>query len=311
MISPRPAIAFPCRSASAFRPMKILPLLFTSLALALSPLLSAGEILVKKGESVAFLGDSITQQGAGSSGGYVRLVASGLAAQGVEISVIPAGISGHKSNQMLDRLEKDVLSKKPTWMTLSWGVNDVWHQARGEGVLLEDYKKNITAILDRCQQAGVKVVVLTATQIKLPVTNPENTKLAAYNAFLRETAQARSLPLADLNAAMAAEQAALEKAGIQRVLTTDGVHMNLYGNLMMAKGVLSAFGLDEQQLAVANAKWSEIPDLYQGAAKIKLSLKELAALETYAASQKKSVDALISDLTAEAVKAALKAAPAK
>ncbi len=289
--------------------MKILPLLFTSLALALSPLLSAGEILVKKGESVAFLGDSITQQGAGSSGGYVRLVASGLAAQGVEITVIPAGISGHKSNQMLERLEKDVLSKKPTWMTLSCGVNDVWHGEKG--VSLEDYKKNITAILDRCQQAGVKVVVLTATQIQLPLTNPNNTKLAGYNAFLRETAQARSFPLADLNAAMAAEQAALEKAGIQRVLTGDGVHMNLYGNLMMAKGVLGAFGLDEQQLAVANAKWSEIPDLYQGAAKIKLSLKELAALETYAASQKKSVDALISDLTAEAVKAALKAAPAK
>jgi lysophospholipase L1-like esterase len=290
--------------------MKILPLLFTSLALALSPLLSAGEILVKKGESVAFLGDSITQAGAGSSGGYVRLVASGLAAQGVEITVIPAGISGHKSNQMLERLEKDVLSKKPTWMTLSCGVNDVMHGEKG--VSLEDYKKNITEILDRCQQAGVKVVLLTATQIGLPLTKPVNVKLADYNAFLRETAKARGLPLADLNAAMAAEQAALEKAGIQRVLTTDGVHMNLYGNLMMAKGVLSAFGLDEQQLAAANAKWTEVADLYQGVAKIKLSLNELAALETYAASQKKSVDALISDLTADAVKAALKkAAPAK
>jgi lysophospholipase L1-like esterase len=291
--------------------MRILPLLVTSLTLVLSPLLSAGEILVKTGESIAFLGDSITQQGAGSPGGYVRLVASGLAAQGIEVTVIPAGISGHKSNQMLARLEKDVLSKKPTWMTLSCGVNDVWHQARGEGVLLEDYKKNITEILDRCQQAGVKVVLLTATQIGLPLTKPENVKLADYNAFLRETAKARNLPLADLNAAMAAEQAALEAAGVKRSLTGDGVHMNLYGNLMMAKGVLTTFGLDEQQLAAANAKWSEIPDLYQGAAKIKLSLKELAALETYAASQKKSVDALISDLTADAVKAALKAAPAK
>ena len=289
--------------------MKILPLLFTSLALALSPLLSAGEILVKSGESVAFLGDSITQIGASSSGGYVRLVASGLAAQGIEVTVIPAGISGHKSNQMLERLEKDVLSKKPTWMTLSCGVNDVWQGEKG--VSLEDYKKNITAILDRCQQAGVKVVVLTATQIKLPLTNPENVKLDGYNAFLRETAQARSLPLADLNAAMAAEQAVLEKAGIQRLLTGDGVHMNIYGNLMMAKGVLSAFGLDDQQLAAANAKWSELPDLYQGTVKFKLSLTELAALETYAASQKKSVDAVISDVAADAVQAALKAASAK
>jgi lysophospholipase L1-like esterase len=268
-----------------------------------------GEIPVKAGDKIAFLGDSITQQGNGGPGGYVQLVGSGLAANGVKVEIIGAGISGHKSNQMLERLEKDVLSKKPTWMTLSCGVNDVWHGEKG--VSLEDYKKNITAILDRCKQAGVKVVVLTATQIKLPLTNPENVKLDGYNAFLRETAQARSLPLADLNAAMAAEQAALEKAGLKRALTGDGVHMNLYGNLMMAKGVLRAFGLDDQQLASANAKWSEITDLYQGTAKIKLSLAELTALETYAASQKKSVDAVISDVAADAVKAAIASAPAK
>ncbi|MEZ0216125.1 MAG: SGNH/GDSL hydrolase family protein, partial [Rariglobus sp.] len=217
-------------------------------------------------------------------------------------TVIGAGVSGHKSDQMLARLDSDVLSKKPTWMTLSCGVNDVWHGAKG--VPLDAYKTNITAILDRCQQAGVKVVILTATQIKLPITSPENVKLADYNAFLRETAKARHLPLADLNAAMAAEQTANPK----RVLTVDGVHMNLFGNLMMAKGVLAAFGLDEKQLAAANTSWMNQPDLYQGAAKIKLSLNEFAALETAAAKQNKSVDALITDISTAAVKAAVTSA---
>ena len=68
---------------------------------------------VKSGEKIAFLGDSITAQGAGGPGGYVRLVISGLEANGVKAEAIPAGISGHKSNQMLERLEKDVLNKKP------------------------------------------------------------------------------------------------------------------------------------------------------------------------------------------------------
>lgn len=276
--------------------MRLLPLLATSLALIVSPLLSAAGILVKKGDTIAFLGDSITAQGA-APGGYVRLVASGLAAQGIDITVIGAGVSGHKSDQMLARLDSDVLSKKPTWMTLSCGVNDVWHGAKG--VPLDAYKTNITAILDRCQQAGVKVVILTATQIKLPITSPENVKLADYNAFLRETAKARNLPLADLNTAMAAEQTAHPK----RVLTVDGVHMNLYGNLMMAKGVLAAFGLDDKQLAAANTSWMNQPDLYQGAAKIKLSLNELASLEAAAAKQNKSVDALITDIATAAVKA--------
>ena len=286
--------------------MRLLPLVALSLASAVSPLPSLADIIVKNGESIAFLGDSITQAGAASPGGYVRLVASGLAAQGIEITVIPAGIGGHKSNDMLARLERDVLSKKPTWMTLSCGVNDVWHGAHG--VELEAYKTNITAILDRCQEAGVKVVVLTATQINLPVTNPENVKLETYNAFLRETAKARNLPLADLYAAMAEEQAALEKAGIKRALTTDGVHMNLHGNLMMAKGVLTTFGLDEKQLAAAHAAWSKTPGLYETNAHIKLSLTEYAELEAIAAKQNKSAETLITDLSTAAIKAALPAA---
>lgn len=283
--------------------MRILPLLVLSLVFAVSPLSTLAEILVKNGDSIAFLGDSITQGGAASPGGYVRLVASGLAAQGIDITVIPAGISGNKSDQMLARLEKDVLGKKPTWMTLSCGVNDVWHGERG--IPLDAYKTNITAILDRCQAAGVKVVILTATQIKLPLTNPENVKLEAYNAFLRETAKARNLPLADLNAAMAAEQTAIQNAGGKRVLTSDGVHMNIYGNLMMAKGVLAAFDLDETQLAAVNVSWNKLPDLYQANARIKLSLAELAALEALAAKQNTSTDALLADLSTAAVKAAI------
>jgi lysophospholipase L1-like esterase len=288
--------------------MRVLALLITFAAL-FNPLHSRAQILIKPGESIAFLGDSITQFGAQSPGGYVRLVESGLAAQGINVTVIPAGLSGNKSNDVLARLDKDVLSKKQTWMTLRCGVNDVMHGARG--VELEPYKTNITAILDRCRQASVKVVILTATQIGLPVTNAENVKMAGYNAFLRETAKARNLPLADLNAAMVAEQASLEKAGIKRSLTTDGVHMNIYGNLVMAKGVLSTFGLDNRQLTAVQARWNEMPDLFQTAAKIKLSLKELAAIEAYAASQNKSVEAVVTELSANAVNAAVAAALAK
>lgn len=237
--------------------MRILRFLIAFAVLFFSTQPSRAEILVKPGESIAFLGDSITQFGADRPSGYVRLVEGGLADQGVTITVIPAGWSGNTSRDMLGRLDS-VLSKKPTWLTLSAGVNDVMHTA----VELEEYKKNVTAILDRAQEAGVKVVILTATQIGLPVTGSANVKLAGYNDFLRETAKARNLPLADLNAAMAAEQAVYEKAGAERSLTTDGVHMNVYGNMVMAKGVLAVFGLDESQLTAAQAKWNQMPDVY-------------------------------------------------
>jgi lysophospholipase L1-like esterase len=299
--------------------MRILPLLIATIVLFFTQQQGRTEPLVKSGESIGFLGDSITYSGAFSydkdlgyfskenPGGYVRLVASGLATQGINVTVIPAGWSGNTSKDMLGRVEKDVLSKKATWMTLSAGVNDVMHKA----VELEDYKTAVTGILDRAQAAGVKVVVLTATQIGLPVTNPENLKLAGYNAWLRETAKARNLLLADVNAAMVAEQQSLEKAGIKRSLTTDGVHMNVYGDMVMAKTVLAAFGLNDRQLATAQAKWNEIPEIFPTTAKIKLSGNELAALEAFAAKQNKPVETVAAEIFANAVKATVKAAPAK
>lgn len=218
----------------------------------------AGEIAIKSGEKMAFMGDSITAAGWGSKTGYVRLVISGLEANGIKVTPIPAGISGHKSNQMLARLDKDVISKKPDWMSLSCGVNDVWHGARG--VNLEDYKKNITEIVDKCQTAGIKVMILTSTMIRETPDNAENKKLADYNAFLLQLAKEKNLPIADLNADMQAIVIEHQKATKSKgnFLTRDGVHMNPFGDMMMAKGILRAFGMDDAQIKTAEAAWDKL-----------------------------------------------------
>ena len=213
----------------------------------------AAEIAVKDGQKIAFMGDSITQFGK-SPRGYVTLTIKGLEANGIKVAAIQAGVSGHKSNQMLARLDKDVLSKKPEWMTLSCGVNDVWHGAKG--ISLEDYKANITKIVEQCQATNIQVMILTATMIKEDQATPENQKLVAYNDFLRTLAKEKKCLLADLNADM---QAAIAKADVKsgKVLTKDGVHMNDAGNVMMATGVLRAFGLNEAQMAKAQKTWAD------------------------------------------------------
>ena len=218
-----------------------------------TPARAAG-IAVKDGQKIAFMGDSITEAGAGP-GGYVTLVMRGLEANGVKATSIPAGISGHKSNDMLGRLQNDVLNKKPDWMTLSCGVNDVWHGANG--VPLDKYQQNIIAIVEKCQSTGVKVMILTATMIGEDQPNANNQKLIAYNDFLRKLAKEKKCLLADLNADM---QAAIARAGADKkgnLLTSDGVHMNPAGNVMMATGVLKAFGLSADQ--IAKAKLGEEP----------------------------------------------------
>jgi lysophospholipase L1-like esterase len=214
------------------------------------------EFLVKSGEKIAFLGDSITQGGWSSPKGYVKLVVAGLKANDIEIDPVPAGISGHKSNDMLNRLEKDVLSKNPQWMTLSCGVNDVWHGAKG--VPLDDYKKNIREIVEKALAAKVNVLVLTATVIHENLDSPENQKLEAYNAFLRDLAKEKSLPLADLNARF---HKRIKEANTpdKKVLTSDGVHMNPEGNRVMAEGVLRGFGLNDAQVKKAQEAWDQEP----------------------------------------------------
>ena len=206
-----------------------------------------GELMVKDGDTLAFLGDSITQYGQQNRDGYVNLTLRALEEEGVNVKAVKAGISGHKSNDMLKRLDAQVLSKKPRWMTLSCGVNDVWHQDRNKGVLLEDYQKNITAILDKCAASNCTVIVLTATMFERHglEKDPHNVKLAPYNEWLRAEAKRRGLPLADLNALMWAEHAKDAKAS----LTRDGVHMALPGDKLMARGVLAAMGLASDRIA--------------------------------------------------------------
>lgn len=252
--------------------------------------MSAGDIPVKDGEKIAFLGDSITQGGMGPTG-YVTLVIQGLKANGVNASAIGAGISGHKSNDMLARLQRDVIDKKPDWMTLSCGVNDVWHGAKG--VPLDQYKQNITQIVEKAQAAGIKVVILTATMITENPAEPNNEKLAAYNDFLRGLAKEKKCLLADLNAAMQADLAEREKAGQKRgkLLTSDGVHMNPFGNVMMASGVLRGFGLDEAQMAKATNAFLDIPSGVN--ASVPLTLRQYSALEAAAVKEGKSIQELL------------------
>jgi lysophospholipase L1-like esterase len=132
-------------------------------------------------------------------------------------------------------------------------VNDVWHGKNG--VAIDDYKKNITSILDKAAAAEVKVVVTTATVIQENLESPENQKLAAYNDFLRTLAAERKAPLADLNAMFQERIKAENKPG-KNTVTGDGVHMNYEGDKIMARGVLKAFGCDEGQLKKADEAWS-------------------------------------------------------
>ena len=248
-----------------------------------------------QGQRVAFLGDSITQNGANWQTGYVRLLETGLAEEGHEIEVIPAGVSGNTSKDMLARLG-EVLDKLPDWLLVSCGVNDVWHGA--DGVALDQYKTNIRSIVDRATAAGIKVVILAATPIDLlKGADANNTQLVTYNEFLRDLAAQNKILFIDLNAAMREASANLKRQYAQEpgdLVTFDGVHPNALGNLAMATGILRAWGFSKTQMDAFNKTVEQIPgalvwadmhlDIHQG-----LSVHDYFILANYAEQQNKSI----------------------
>ena len=260
-----------------------------------------GGILVKSGQKVAFMGDSITAFGWSHPYGYVNLVVRGLANAGVQVVPVPAGVGGNTSRDMLARLQKSVLDEKPDWLTLSCGVNDVWHGVAG--VDLETYKKNITSIVDQAQKANIQVMILTPTMIQ-EGNNAFNDKLATYVDFLRDLTKERKLPLADLNAD---EHEALMGLLPGRHLAADGVHMNPRGDHMMALGVLKAFGLTDAQLAKVEASWLDEPNgaVAEGAARLMgsapITLRESDALENLAQANKQTLIDYLSSIYFQAL----------
>lgn len=213
---------------------------------------------------IVCLGDSITQVGE-NPGGYVwlfRHYLNDLYPQ-LHLEVINAGISGNKSPDMLARFQTDVLDKKPDLLTISVGVNDVWHgfydnHPLGDGprgVPLEDYRKNVDEMIRRARSSGIRVVILSATVIHEDLKGPENTKAEKYNAALKDLAGHYHLLFVDYQKPFRALITAYRQdtGARDNLLTVDGVHMNAEGNRVMAHTLLSALGVSPEAQASVDA----------------------------------------------------------
>src|SRR4051812_13372614 len=94
-------------------------------AVSAPPAFAAGDatVTLKKGDRIVFLGDSITQAGAGANG-YVTLIKNTLAEKQKDlgVEVIGAGISGNKVPDLQKRVDPDVLAKKPSVVFIYIGI---------------------------------------------------------------------------------------------------------------------------------------------------------------------------------------------
>lgn len=207
------------------------------------------ELMLKAGNSIVAIGDSIT-----AGGGYLRNTDAALAELYPDLKIqkiINAGVSGQKAENLVGRFQKDVVNRKPAVVTLSIGINDVWHRLNKphDEKVLQAYKDNIAKMVDMAQTNGIKVILLTPTLIQ---ENPEaegNKRLVQYVDAMKAVAADKKCGVVDLHGMFleALKQKPADAKG--NWLTADGVHMNGLGNAVMAVGVLRGFGVQDKVIA--------------------------------------------------------------
>ena len=219
------------------------------LAAAVLAAAAAPPVPLMKGDRIVFLGDSITEQGATEPKGYVNLIRDDLNEKHKDlgVEVIGAGVSGNQVPDIQARLERDVLSKKPTLVVIYIGINDVWHGEKdpAKGTSKDKYEAGLRDVIRRCQDAGARVVLCTPSVIgeKNDGSNTNDPKLDEYSDVSRAVAKDMKVPVCDLRRAFQAyEKEHNADNKVAGVLTGDKVHLNEAGDKFVAEQILKMFG---------------------------------------------------------------------
>ncbi len=240
-----------------------------------------GEALVKNGDKIVFMGDSITHYGAERSHGYVNLTVQGLAANGINVQWIGRGVPGEKASQMRARFQRDVVDCAPSVVTICAGVNDVALASQTPASGPED----VEAMILMAKAAGITPVVMTPTFAEFSTENSEVT--SAYAATLRGYASTHAVPLCDTWQAITDWRNSSATPYLEYQLhykaTIDGVHMAPAGDRVMARTLLRALGLGDGQMAAAEAVWNANEKVYAIHPAVKITGDQLATFKQAAA----------------------------
>jgi len=201
---------------------------------------------VKKDDRIVFFGDSITQGGGGPKG-YITVFKNAMTAKHADYNLdfVNAGISGHKVPNLQGRVDKDVISKKPTIVFIYIGINDVWHFTNNNGTPKDKYEQGLRDLIARISAAGARVILCTPSVIgeKTDGSNHHDAMLDEYAGISRKVASETKTQLCDLRQAFVDYLKANNKENKDKgILTGDRVHLNEAGNRLVAETMLKALG---------------------------------------------------------------------
>ena len=118
---------------------------------------------------IVFFGDSITDcdrdRGDLNSlgNGYVKILADKLRPiyPDTDIELINKGISGDRVQELLARVQTDVIDLKPDAVVIMIGINNVWHKfTHGKELDLVEFEQDLKELITKLKEAGIVVIFL-------------------------------------------------------------------------------------------------------------------------------------------------------
>jgi lysophospholipase L1-like esterase len=225
------------------------------------------------GDRVAFLGNSITDGGHYHS--YIWLYYM-LHFPNARITCFNVGVGGDNIKQMSDRFEYEVLTKKPTVMTLTWGMNDTgyfeWYKpdALAIGQKAIDTAEDRYAVMDKKLKQHPefkKIFILGSPYDETTKSNKNRLYPHKSEAFAKlidfqaQTAKQNGWGVVDFDHPMLAINKHMQETDSLFSLTpNDRVHPDNDGHMVMAYLFLKTQGLANLPVAdfSVNAKSKKV-----------------------------------------------------
>lgn len=130
-------------------------------------------------QTILFFGDSITDAGrdrgnlASLGSGYVSQIQArlGLTYATPDLTVLNLGISGNRVDDLVGRLDSDVIAHNPGTVTFLIGINDVWRQFDSGLVSdLSGFQSNYAQMLTRLRdETDADIVLMEPFLLPVPI----------------------------------------------------------------------------------------------------------------------------------------------
>jgi lysophospholipase L1-like esterase len=211
---------------------------------------------LRDGDTVVFLGDSITAAGA-----YVRLIETYtlLRFPGRKVRFVNAGFGGDTAEGGMKRLARDVFGRGASVAVVTYGLNDIGWGLRADAGHKRRYLEAVRGIAEACRRRQVRLFLCSA-----PVTaaDPEKSEGDFLQTMCDEgMALAKSLghESIDVQRGMrlvqkrvwAANRGVKDPERKDSMHAPDGAHLNELGHMAMAFAILKGLGAPREVSAAA------------------------------------------------------------